>query len=234
MIMKKTSENSENKSSPFGRDVSKRQSGLKLKVCGMKYQDNINQVVSLRPDYLGFIFYEKSPRYVGQSFSKIELSVVQNGIKKVGVFVNSDIDFVLNTASGLNLDLIQLHGNEPVEYCAEIMTRGLSVIKAIPIAATQDLNKLNKYKNVVDYFLFDTKGDTYGGTGRKFDWRILDTYDLEVPFFLSGGIQLEDIDELAIRSKSLPIHAVDVNSGFEIEPGMKDGNLVKMAIEKLK
>jgi len=208
---------------------------MKLKVCGMKYPDNILQVASLQPDYLGFIFYEKSKR----NFDGV-IPELPKSIKKVGVFVNEDIDIVVSLVTEYDLQAIQLHGDESVAYIldlkeymqqAELDSASyqknlkqvqIEVIKVFGIKDEFDFEILKPYLEVVDYFLFDTKGKERGGNGTKFDWKVLENYPFEKPFFLSGGIGLEDLEDVnKIINSGLPIYALDVNSKFESEPGVK-------------
>jgi len=218
--MKKTSENTENKFSPFGRDVPKRQSGLKLKVCGMKYQDNINQVADLQPNYLGFIFYDKSARFIQDIIPQ-----VPNTIKKVGVFVDADLSDVIDKINKYKLQAVQLHGNESPEFCKSLKSKDVEIIKVFSIKDEFNFDTLKPYENVCDYFLFDTKGKLPGGNGYAFDWNVLKNYSSTKPFFLSGGIgldQIENIKQFQNSEASKYCYAIDVNSKFEIEPGLKN------------
>lgn len=194
---------------------------MKLKICGLKDPGNIKQVAGLKPDYIGFIFYSESKRFVGDDF---EMPLISNEIKKVGVFVNAKADYIIDKIDQYKLDLIQLHGNENPDFC-EVLNHIIPVIKAFGIDESFDFNSTSPYKDCCSCFLFDTKTDQYGGSGKLFDWNVLEKYDNKVPFFLSGGIGLDEIEKLKI--KKLNIYAVDVNSKFETMPGMKD-------IEKLK
>lgn len=189
---------------------------LRLKVCGLR--DNIEDVVRLEPDYAGFIFYKKSPRYVGENFN---MPVLNDGIKKVGVFVNESLEKILGLVEKHELNFVQLHGNESPELCSELKSRGIGTIKAFPIGEKIDFRELERYEAVADYYLFDTKTSAYGGSGRTFDWNLLKNYEMEKPFFLSGGISLENVNELVNIDLS-KVHALDVNSRFEIKPGLKD------------
>ncbi|MDH7444548.1 phosphoribosylanthranilate isomerase [Aquimarina sp. 2201CG14-23] len=204
---------------------------MKLKVCGMKYQENIEAVSALNPDYLGFIFYEKSPR----NFDTI-IPQIPDGIKKTGVFVDASIDFILEKVKKYNFKAIQLHGNESHKFCIALKTAlnhhaeltEIEVFKVFSIKDQFDFEILKPYEGIVDYFLFDTKGKAKGGNGYTFDWNVLQNYDTTTPFILSGGIGIEEVEKInAILETDLPIYAIDVNSKFEIEPGLKD-------IEKLK
>ena len=149
------------------------------------------------------------------------LPEISNSIIKVGVFVNETIDVILKLTKKYGIDHVQLHGQEPSRQCEDLKREGLTVIKAFSISDNFDFELLNDYKQPCDYFLFDTKGENYGGNGRSFDWDILKNYDQEVPFFLSGGISLANVEK-ALSIKDMNIHALDVNSGFEMEPGLKN------------
>jgi len=205
---------------------------LKIKICGMKDPDNIRLVAELKPDYMGFIFYSGSPRhYSGTVDPFIHMNAQETG--KIGVFVNEPIDSVLNKAERFHLDMIQLHGNETPAYCYHIKKEGLPIVKAIRIFKEKDLNNLGIYEDTCDYFLFDTGGQTFGGTGKKFNWEILDTYKMSIPFFLGGGIGPGDTG--MIKGLDLPgLFALDINSRFEISPGIKNIPLIKTFIKSIK
>lgn len=201
-------------------------SKLLWKVCGMKHSENIRQVAALEPDYMGFIFYPPSPRYIGDGLDKDVLLGLSPAIKKVGVFVNHDINEAQRLAEGYQLDFIQFHGEEAPEQCRRIKDLGVGVIKAFRLDKQFDFSKLTSYISNVDYFLFDSAGEYYGGNGKSFDWGLLTHYDLEVPFFLSGGIDLKILPELSKLSKQ-QLYAIDVNSKFETEPGLKNVSQLK-------
>lgn len=240
-----------------------------IKVCGMKYERNIQDVAELQPDFMGFIFYEKSPRFMENPIPEINTS-----IKKTGVFVNASLKFIQQKINEYDLQAVQLHGQESPEFCRELKEmshracpgansaskhkndksdRGfdklsltpwenemsdqqgkdlsaplLEVIKVFSIKDDFNFQELAPYLSVVDYFLFDTKGKHHGGNGETFNWKVLENYPFEKPFFLSGGIGLEEVDALQLfRQKNLPLYRIDVNSKFETEPGEKN-------VEKLK
>lgn len=205
---------------------------LKLKICGMRNSANIVDVIALQPDYMGFIFYKDSPRYVGEDF---ELPVIPKAVKKVGVFVNEQTDQIIRSVSDYQLDLVQLHGHETIDQCKKLKTAEVEVIKVFSVDENFDFNTVNTYKDYVRYFLFDTKGKYYGGNARTFDWSLLEKYDQSVPFFLSGGISPENVSTVK-QFNNLNIYALDVNSGVEVSPGLKDLNKVqelKRAIDSL-
>lgn len=192
---------------------------MKLKVCGMRDEVNIAEVASLRPDYMGFIFYPNSKRYVGDNF--IVPETLPSEIARVGVFVDEEKSVILQKAAVSQLRYIQLHGSETAEFCSDLKANGLGVIKAFGVDIRFDFNNLAPYRHVVDFFLFDARGEMAGGNGITFDWRSLQRYDQKVPFFLSGGISPENITDVR-DLKNMNLHAVDINSGVEIRPGIKD------------
>ena len=206
---------------------------LKLKICGMKHPENIQDVAAINPDYMGFIFYEKTPRFFNNEIPKIS-----DSIKKTGVFVNAEIAEILDKINKHDLNAIQLHGGESAEFCAELKgvleKTNIELIKVFSVKSEFDFNQLADFEAHVDYFLFDTKGKHKGGNGETFDWTLLKEYPSEKPFFLSGGIGLEQLNDLqkfyayfGKIGKQHLLYAVDINSAFESEPGLKD-------IEKLK
>ena len=204
---------------------------MKLKICGMKYPDNIKSVATLQPDYLGFIFYEKSKR----NFDGI-IPEIPNQIKKTGVFVNATIEFILEKVKKHNLKTVQLHGNESVDFCKEMRQNNIEVIKVFSVGEVFDFDKLKVYENVCDYFLFDTKGKEKGGNGITFNWKLLDNYSSNKPYFLSGGIGLEEVKNLKIfldSEVSKNCVAIDINSKFEIKPGLKDIGKLRAFTEDL-
>ncbi|MCK5701744.1 MAG: phosphoribosylanthranilate isomerase [Cyclobacteriaceae bacterium] len=190
---------------------------MKWKVCGLR--DNISEVVALQPDFVGFIFYKKSPRYVGEKFVLPEIA--NSTIKKVGVFVNETMDIVYSTISKYKLDYAQLHGNESPEYCEKLRSKRVKIIKAFQIDEAFDFGGLKAYESVTDYFLFDTKTKQYGGSGKSFDWKVLKKCPMANKYFLSGGISLSSLDALGALDLSKVV-ALDVNSKFEISPGLKN------------
>nr|WP_309756045.1 phosphoribosylanthranilate isomerase [Flavobacterium sp.] len=206
---------------------------MKLKICGMKYPDNILEVGSLLPDYLGFIFWEQSTRYFDGIIPELPKS-----IKKVGVFVNETAAVILEKVQKYNLQVIQLHGHESVAFCSDlrlVMGNEIEIIKVFSVEDTFDFEVLQPFEAVCDYFLFDTKGKLPGGNGSTFDWKVLEKYPSSKPFFLSGGIGIEEIEAVnEIAKTNLPLYAIDVNSKFEIEPGLKDKTTLKKFQHNLK
>lgn len=191
------------------------------KVCGMKLPDNAREVVALGIDWMGFIFYPKSPRSVHAVDDRTREALTACPVRRVGVFVNASPEEMRETAEKWRLDLLQLHGDETPETCHALQKRGYALIKAFPVASADDLERTRAYEGRVDYFLFDTRCDGYGGSGKTFDWSLLERYAGETPFLLSGGIRPESLD--ALRHLSHPRWAgIDLNSGFESAPGIKD------------
>ena len=190
----------------------------------MKYPENILEVGALLPDYMGFIFWEKSARYFNG-----EIPELIETVKKVGVFVNQSQEEILEKVAKYNLQAVQLHGNETVEFLSELkkqLPKKVQIIKAFSADNDFDFEVLKPYEAICDYFLFDTKGKLPGGNGTTFDWTILKKYTSEKPFFLSGGIGINELKAIEEISKTnLPIYAIDVNSKFEIEAGLKNKNL---------
>lgn len=199
----------------------------------MRDPENISGVVAALPDYLGFIFYPKSSRFVGYEPSLDMLAAVPDSIKKVGVFVDEMPVKVIETCLSLNLDVAQLHGHESPEYCRQIQNTGITVFKAFSVDEHFDFTILKGYSSVCDYFLFDTKGRLSGGTGQKFNWKLLNNYQLNVPFFLSGGIDPDDVE--AVRNFQHPqLFGIDINSGFEVSPALKDLEKVKKFFSEIR
>ncbi|MEQ8241493.1 MAG: phosphoribosylanthranilate isomerase [Cyclobacteriaceae bacterium] len=189
----------------------------------MRDADNIKGMISLAPDYIGFIFYPKSKRYVGDNFI---MPQIPKPIKKVGVFVNEAIESLLQKVLKYELDYVQLHGDESVEYVEQVKKNEVNVFKVFSLSDQMPIQRMKKYESFVDCFLFDTKTPEYGGSGRKFKWSILKQYNLNKPFLLSGGIALEDVE--IIKDLQLEnLIGIDVNSKFEASPGFKNLELVK-------
>lgn len=204
---------------------------MKIKVCGMKYPDNIKDLGTLPIDFMGMIFYPKSPRYV-ETLTLPELNILSKRIERVGVFVNAHMDFIMEMTNRYNLDLIQLHGNESPEFCKEL-NKTLPIIKAFSIANSSDIEQTKAYESLWGYFLFDTKTPQYGGSGQKFDWSVLETYIGKTPFFLSGGISIDDVNEIK-KIKHPQFYGIDLNSKFEKEAGLKDISLLKQFIKEIR
>ena len=200
-----------------------------IKVCGLR--DNFQDVTALNPDFAGMIFYEKSPRFVGKNDSEILKQKIL-GVKKVGVFVNASENYIFDSVLKYNLDFVQLHGGETVDFCEKIRQK-VPVIKAFGILSEEDLVAAQNYAQTVDYLLFDTKTKGYGGSGQKFDWKMLGNIVFKKKFFLSGGISLEDLAEIkALKINDLA--GVDLNSRFELSPAKKDIEKLQQAINFLR
>ena len=185
-----------------------------IKVCGMREPDNIRAVETLGIDLMGFIFWPKSSRYVSE-----RPAYLPTHCKRVGVFVDEDLETVRRIADEYALDYIQLHGHESREYCAQL--NGLKLIKAISVSGHDDIATYKTYEGLVDYFLFDTKCPSVGGSGQQFDWSVLSAYDGSTPFLLSGGIGPDDAERVKAFHHSKCI-GIDLNSRFELSPGLKE------------
>lgn len=210
---------------------------MNIKVCGITSLKQLKQLDGLNIDYAGLIFYKDSPRYIGEKIAKEELKNADFDIKKVGVFVNPEMIDVLDAIDEYGLDAVQLHGDESPEMCEDLGSE-VEVIKAFRIGNTKDINidkLVEPYDAVCDYYLFDTEGKNGepGGTGQQFDWSLLGKSRIEKPFFLSGGIGLEDAPKLKAFKHS-DFYAVDINSKFEKEPGVKDMALILQFLQALK
>lgn len=202
-----------------------------IKVCGMREPDNIRDILTLYPDFLGLIFYPKSSRYVTSPTIINNIRFGQN-IKKTGVFVNATEDEIMQKVKLYELQAVQLHGEESVVLCRSLRNKGVLVLKAFQIYAAEDFEDTLLYNDQVDYFLFDTKTASYGGSGSKFDWSLLDAYHGNTPFFLSGGIGPDDVQ--AIQKINHPLfRGVDLNSRFEIAPAIKSYKLLQQFIKQL-
>jgi phosphoribosylanthranilate isomerase len=202
---------------------------LHIKVCGMKHPANISEVSMLDIDYMGFIFYSKSPRFVGEEFV---LPPLTSRLNRVGVFVNESTKSILAKAAEFGLNHIQLHGSESPQQCIELRTDGLKIIKVFSVDDEFNFKGTLPYRDVSDFFLFDTKGKYFGGNAKTFNWSVLNKYDQEVPFFLSGGLNEENLREGELFS-TWNLHAVDVNSGVEDSPGLKNINAISKVVEIL-
>ncbi len=203
---------------------------MKIKVCGMRDTANLAELIELKPDFVGFIFYDKSPRFVGELLNEEFVRSIPKPIKKVGVFVNANPDYILRIVKKYDLQYIQLHGHETPDFCRNLKSRGVNVIKAFSIDNSFNFGTLNNYKPHCDYFLFDAKGADPGGNGVVFDWDILNRYqDREKPFFLSGGLSLENIEQ--VNELGIKVYGLDVNSKFEKAPAFKDIEKLKQLVE---
>lgn len=203
---------------------------MKLKVCGLTKMDQIQELISLNTNFLGFIFYEKSPRFVLNHLSLEEILEI-NHQGKVGVFVNETVERIAEISEKAKLNFIQLHGDEDEEFILKLrkfIGKNIKIIKVIRIGNQKivELQKtINQQPSTVNYLLFDTDSKAFGGTGKTFDWQILNEIEIPIPYFLSGGISLENIHQLSTINHQ-PL-ALDINSKFETEPGIKDLETIK-------
>jgi phosphoribosylanthranilate isomerase len=206
---------------------------MKIKVCGITSIDQMQMLQDLGVDYIGLIFYEASKRYAGEKLNNEQLAVQHTHVDKVGVFVNAEYEKVVEAIHTYSLSVVQLHGDETDEYCLELMDK-VQVIKVFRIADQTAIDELvAPYNEVCHYYLFDTDTKMYGGSGKQFDWRVLERAAINKPFFLSGGIGLEDIEKI-IAFNHPSFYGVDVNSRFETSPGIKDMEMVASFVKQIK
>lgn len=201
-----------------------------VKVCGMRDADNIRQIDELgNIDWMGFIFYPRSPRNVEHL-----PTYLPKHCQRVGVFVNESKEAVIHRQRIFGLDFIQLHGNETPQYCREMRSYA-KVIKTIPIASEADLSHLQlaPYEDSIDYFLFETKTPLYGGSGKQFNWDILQHYEGTIPFLITGGIGSEDVEKVKAFHHPL-FQGIDINSQFELAPTLKDTERIRQFVKQIK
>lgn len=206
---------------------------IKIKVCGLKYPKNQELISTLPVDYVGFIFYKKSQRYTLRISDKLP-----ENIQKVGVFVDAPQEEIITCIKNFKLDVIQLHGKETIADIKDLREKlkdknfhFTQIWKAVAIKDEKDLKLASYYDNYIDVLLFDTKGPLPGGNGVKFDWKLLEKINLTSPLMLSGGIKIDDTDSIEVLVKQNKIWGVDINSGFEINPGLKDLARIKRFVE---
>ncbi|WP_144887738.1 phosphoribosylanthranilate isomerase [Lacibacter cauensis] len=210
---------------------------MRIKVCGMTELEQLQQLGDLGVEFAGMIFYHKSPRFVLRTLTGAQVKRAKLKVYKVGVFVNASYDEIMNHVENFGLDLVQLHGDETPRFCEQV-SEYIQTIKAFRI--TEDDNipwKIKDYVDACDMYMFDTMGAGYGGTGKKFDWSMLKGLDIGKPFFLSGGIEPTDaaaVKEFANEPVAKNLFALDMNSKFEISPGIKDMELVKKFVEEVR
>ena len=192
---------------------------MKIKVCGLKDSQNIAEVAALKPDYMGFICYDQSPRFIASLPVEL-LKQLPDDVYKTAVFVNEYMERILMLIEQFGFNAVQLHGNESPEFCEQLRPK-VKVYKAFGLDETFDFDTLNPYYAKVDGFVFDTKTDTYGGSGKSFNWDILNKYELDVPFLLAGGISLDNIEEVK-KIIHPQFYGIDLNSRFETAPGNKN------------
>ncbi len=211
-----------------------------IKVCGMREPDNIRQLLDLKPDYLGFIFYAHSKRFVGD-LPADAMSSIFTSTKKTGVFVNETMDAMADKVIKYDLDAVQMHGDESAEFCRSFRKflsnmqteKNVEIIKAFGVSDEFDFGILASYEDFVDYFLFDTKTTDHGGSGVSFDWNILENYHGRKPYFLSGGLSPDNIHGIK-GIKDMRFYGVDLNSRFEIDAGVKDIERLRSVFERIR
>lgn len=211
-----------------------------IKVCGMREPDNIRELAELNPDYVGFIFHQHSKRFVGNLHADATASISPTA-KKTGVFVNETMDAIADAVIQYDLDAVQLHGEESGEFCRTFRKflhnmqteKHVEIIKAFGISEGFDFGRLDSYEDFVDYYLFDTKTSGHGGSGLTFDWSILENYQGKKPYFLSGGLSLDNIEGIK-EIKDVRLYGVDLNSKFENEPGVKDIDKLRDVFDRIR
>lgn len=204
---------------------SKSKSGLRIKVCGMTLPEQVNALDEMGVDFAGFIFYPKSPRYMAHKISPEKMRQIKGRIAKVGVFVNTPYEELLRTVDDYRLDMVQLHGDETPFMCEKIANY-VTVVKAFRLTDNDPIDWITRpYHDSCDMFMFDTMGAGYGGTGKKFDWNVLKEAAVNKLFFLSGGIEPGDeekLREFEQEEVGKKLFSVDINSKFEVGPGVKN------------
>ncbi len=205
---------------------------MKIKVCGMREAGNLAAVAGLNPDLLGFIFYEKSKRYMRADLDPELVRSLPPGVGKVGVFVDAELSELVATACQYQLDYVQLHGHETADYCHQANAQGLHLIKAFAVDETFDFSQLAAYSSACDYFLFDTKGELPGGNGTAFDWSVLASYTGPTPFLLSGGLGPKNLAAL-LGFQHPQLAGFDFNSHLETAPGLKDVAATRALLQRL-
>ncbi|MDE5812357.1 MAG: phosphoribosylanthranilate isomerase [Muribaculaceae bacterium] len=209
-----------------------RHSDMLIKVCGMKYPDNIADVAALTPMLMGFIFYEGSPRFAGNLDPESVVSL-PDFVRPVALFVNAEFDQIIATIRRYGINIVQLHGDESPELCQRLRTQGLIVARAIAIAEPGDFARVNQYKGAVDFIVFDSKTPRHGGSGKKFDWNLLAAYDGSIPYLIGGGVGPDDVDNIVAAMRP-GMMGIDLNSCFEQLPGVKDIMLLSKFILTLR
>lgn len=204
---------------------------MKIKVCGMKNPENIEAVAALAPDYMGFICYDLSPRFIAALPSDV-IEALPSSIYKTAVFVNESAEKIRLLIQQFGFNAVQLHGQEEPAFCDALRDQA-TVFKAFGVDNYFDFNQLNAYVSHVDYFMFDTKTEGHGGSGKTFDWEILNKYQLDVPFFICGGLSLDNLEKVK-QIKHPAFYGVDLNSRFETEPGLKDADRLREAFTLLR
>jgi len=210
---------------------------IRVKVCGMTQAEQVHQLDEMGVEFCGFIFYPRSPRYIHKHMSAADIKAVRGKINKVGVFVNTPAEEILKKVNDCGLYLVQLHGDETPRECEKI-SNYITVIKAFRLSELDNIQwKVREYYDVADMFMFDTEGSGYGGTGKKFDWNVLNELDIRKPFFLSGGIEPGDarkLREFSGKQVAKDLFAVDINSRFETTPGVKNMEKIRLFLQELR
>jgi phosphoribosylanthranilate isomerase len=204
-----------------------------IKICGMRDSENILAAAELKPDLMGFIFYRESPRFAGKLLKQETVAELSPEITKTGVFVNAEFNEIAETVEKYSLNAVQLHGDESPELCRQLKDTLVRIIKVFNIEESMNFTRLQDFIACTDYFLFDTMTAGHGGSGQKFDWKLLDRYDLGHPFILSGGISQDDADAVTGIFNS-SFYGIDLNSRFEIKPGLKDIVKLEKFINKIR
>lgn len=208
---------------------------MMLKICGMRDEVNIKAILTVKPDLMGFIFYNRSPRFVGDMLSPDFMRSLGKHVRTIGVFVNADILTITTIVERYHLGGVQLHGAETPEFCSalrETLAKDTLLMKAFSVATNEDFMRVADYQSHIDTALFDTKGAHHGGNGTRFDWALLNDYHADIPFFLSGGIGLEHVSEIK-QLRHTHFVGVDVNSRFETSPAVKDVEMLSRFAKEL-
>ncbi|MDP2088331.1 MAG: phosphoribosylanthranilate isomerase [Flavobacteriaceae bacterium] len=199
----------------------------------MKYPQNIEEIALLKPNYMGFIFYEKSARFIGNQLSKATFQSIPTSTKKVAVFVNESAENIEEIYQMYHFDFIQLHGHETPEFCKKLNNKGINIIKAFAVNEDFDFTILDDFEAYCELFLFDAKGINFGGNGQSFDWNLLQKYHLNTPFFLSGGIGLENI-QAALNFKHPLLFGLDLNSRLELNTAIKSVEITEQIFKTIR
>ena len=202
---------------------------LKLKICGLNNTTNLKEILALEPDFIGLNFYPDSIRFVNE---EVKVESPEN-VKRVGVFVNEGIKRIIDYSHEYHLSYIQLHGEESPEFCEALQLHDLKIIKVFRVNKGFTFNEVEPFVEKSEYFLFDAAGESYGGNGVIFNWEILKDYPFDTPYFLAGGLSPENVDQV-FQIEFPKLYALDVNSGYEAAPGIKDVDKVKGLIKKMK
>lgn len=230
-------EQTHNPQTASGNEARPGRQGLRVKVCGMTLPEQVKALDEMGVDFAGFIFYAKSPRYVGNRISSEKMRQIKGHIAKVGIFVNMPYDDLMRTVEDYRLDIVQLHGDETPFFCEKVANY-VTVVKAFRLSDNDPIDWITRpFYEATDMFMFDTMGAGYGGTGKKFDWNVLRQTSVSKLFFLSGGIEPgdeENIRQFMKEPVAAKLFAIDINSRFEITPGVKDMARVKKFVDNLR